>query len=81
MPACTAIDSYMGISARALEHVTRTCPSLSHLSYHDRLVALNLPLSLYGGQIMGMIMMYVAIRSSIVQDRLPFDDMFTILQG
>ena len=49
--ACVVWNPYQSGDIRALEqvqrHVTRACPLLSHLSYHDRLVASNLPSLLY----------------------------------
>ena len=45
--ACVVWNPYQLGDIRALEqvqrHVTRACPTLFHLSYYDRLVALNLP--------------------------------------
>ena len=45
--ACVVWNPYQLGDIRALEQVqrrvTRTCPTLFHLSYYDRLVALNLP--------------------------------------
>ena len=43
--ACVVCNPYQSGDIRALEqvqrHVTRACPTLFHLSYYDRLVALN----------------------------------------
>ena len=71
-------NPYQPGDIRVLEQVqrrvTRACPSLSHLSYHDRLMALNLPSLLYRRQRMDMIMMYKILNDL---DGLPFDDLFS----
>ena len=58
--ACVVWNPYQfgDILEQVQRHVTRACPSLSHLSYHDRLMALNLPSLLYRRRRMDMIMMY-----------------------
>ena len=61
--ACVVWNPYQSSDIRALEQVqrrvTRACPTLFHLSYYDRLVALNLPSLQYRRRRMDMIMMYV----------------------
>ena len=76
--ACVVWNPYQSGDIRVLEQVqrrvTRACPSLSHLSYHDRLMALNLPSLLYRRRRMDMIMMYKILNGL---DGLPFDDLFS----
>ena len=57
--------------------VTRACPSIAHLTYDDRLIALNLPSLLYRRRCMDMIMMYKILNGL---DGLPFDDLFSFHQ-
>ena len=60
--ACMIWNPYQSGDIRVLEqlqrHITRACPSFLHLSYHDWLMALNLPSLLYRRRRMDMIMMY-----------------------
>ena len=55
-------------------NTTRVCPTLRHLSYHDRLVALNLPSLMYRRQRMDMIMNYKILHGL---DRIPFSNLFS----
>ena len=76
--ACVVWNPYQSGDIRALEQVqirvTRACPTLFHLSYYDRLVALNLPSLQYRRQRMDMIMMYKILNGL---DGLLFDDLFS----
>ena len=71
-------NPYQSGDIRALEQVlrcvTRACPTLFHLSYYDRLVALNLPSLQNRRQRIGMIMMYKILNGL---DGMPFDDLFS----
>ena len=65
--ACVVWNPYQSGDIRVLEQVqrrvTRACSSLSHLSYHDRLMTLNLSL-LYRWQRMDM-MMYKTLKGRV----------------
>ena len=76
--ACVVWNPYQSGNIRLLEQVqrrvTKASPSLSHLSYHDRLKTLNLPSLLYKRRRMDMIMMYKILNGL---EGLPFDDLFS----
>ena len=71
-------NPYQTGDIRTLEQVqrraTRACPSLAHLSYDDRLVALDLPSLLYRRRRMDMLMMYKILKGL---DGLLFNDLFS----
>ena len=76
--ACIIWNPYQLGDIRALERVqrsaTRACPSLRHLSYYERLVALNLPSLMYRRRRMDMIMMYKILHGL---DGIPFNNLFS----
>ena len=76
--ACIIWNPHQLGDIRAVERVqrsvTRACPSLRHLSYCDRLEALNLPTMLYRRRRMDMIMMYKILHGL---DGVHFDDLFS----
>ena len=76
--ACTVWSPYQLGDVRAIERVqrraTKIVPALRHLSYHDRLVSLNLPSLLYRRRRMDMIMVFLITRGL---EGIPFGNFFT----